>query len=569
MKLNIRVSWPAWLGMNSTADIVADTFAKLWYEVITNIEYQSVIKWWLNHFDVNISDANKSLSKYADILVVFDDKNLEKNLPTLRAGAFIISNKKFVDKLVTKWVDLSNYKVLDIEIVDKYDNTYLLWILFKLIWLSVETSFQSIEHTFAKKWDEIVKKNKDIVEDIYKNYDLKDTKSYNLWNVWNSKTVSFGNSMIAYGAIDNWLEFYSAYPMTPASTILSEVINSKKVNYLQAEDEIAVINAALWASFTWARSMVWTSWGWFALMTEALSFALQAEIPIVAVLAQRAWPSTWTPTCLEQWDINFALNPTFWDFEHIVLIPATMEDWYFMSGLALNLAQKYQTIVIVLIDKQFSEGKSSFSELKTPWIERWKLQENPKEDYKRFELTDDWISPYTKPWTKNGDFISTSYEHDEYWSTTEDSEMKVLMTEKRAKKLQNFYEKENFRGYEVYPALPPAVSMPSWKNINITKPKKYIITTSFISYTAKQFVDDNHEYWLITIKFLKPLDERILKVIKDCEEIIFVEHNYSWQIETYLTDKLWLKFIDWLKISHLRKYDLMPFYIEDFYKLKQ
>ncbi|MDD3302177.1 MAG: 2-oxoacid:acceptor oxidoreductase family protein [Candidatus Gracilibacteria bacterium] len=569
MKLNIRVSGPAGLGMNSTADIIADTFAKIGYEVITNIEYQSVIKGGLNHFDVNVSDTNKSLSKYADILIVFDDKNLENNLSTLRKGAFIISNKKFVDKLKEKQINLSNFKILEIEINDKYDNTYLLGVLFKLLGFSVETSYASIEHTFAKKGVEIVEKNKSIVEEIYKNYDLKDITSYNLGKVGDEKKVSFGNSMIAYGAIENGLEFYSAYPMTPASTILSEVINSKRVNYLQAEDEIAVINAALGASFTGARSMVGTSGGGFALMTEALSFALQAEIPIVAVLAQRAGPSTGTPTCLEQGDINFALNPTFGDFEHIVLVPATMEDGYYMSGLALNLAQKYQTIVIVLIDKQFSEGKSSFSELKTPGIERGKLQENPKEDYKRFELTDDGISPYTKPGTKNGDFIATSYEHDEYGSTTEDSEMKVLMTEKRAKKLQNFYEKENFRGYEVYPALPPVVSMPSGKNINITKPKKYIITTSFISYTAKQFVDDNPEYGLITIKFLKPLDERILEVIKYCEEIIFVEHNYSGQIETYLTDKLGLKFIDGLKISNLRKYDLMPFYIEDFYKLKQ
>ena len=88
--------------------------------------------------------------------------------------------------------------------------------------------------------------------------------------------------------------------MTPASTILTEIVNSKKVKYLQAEDEIAVINSALGASFTGARSMVATSGGGFALMTEALSFAAQAEIPVVAVLAQRAGPSTGTPTFHEQ-----------------------------------------------------------------------------------------------------------------------------------------------------------------------------------------------------------------------------------------------------------------------------
>ncbi|MFA5917013.1 MAG: 2-oxoacid:acceptor oxidoreductase family protein [Candidatus Gracilibacteria bacterium] len=551
MKLNIRVSGPAGLGMNSTADIVADTFASLGYEVITNIEYQSVIKGGLNHFDVNISDTNKSLSKYADMLVVFDDKNLESNLPTLREGAFIISNKKFVEKVVAKGIDLSKFKILDIEINDKYDNTYLLGILFKLLGLSVETSFQSIEHTFAKKGHDIVDKNLGIVEDIYKNYDLKDIKSYNLGKVGESKKVSFGNSMIAYGAIDNGLEFYSAYPMTPASTILTEVINSKKVNYLQAEDEIAVINAALGASFTGARSMVGTSGGGFALMTEALSFALQAEIPIVAVFAQRAGPSTGTPTCLEQGDMNFAMNPTFGDFEHIVLVPSTMEDGYYASGLALNLAQKYQTIVIVLIDKQFAEGKSSFNELKTPGIDRGKLINNPTLDYKRYELTPDGISPYVKVGTKDGDFIASSYEHDEFGATTEDSEKKVLMTEKRAKKLENFFKKEGIKGYEVYNK----------------DAKKMLVTTSFITYTALDFIKDNLDYGLIVIKMLKPLDERLREELIGKQEVIFVEHNYSGQLETYLTDKLGLKYINGLKISHLRKYDLLPFYIEDFEKL--
>jgi hypothetical protein len=66
---------------------------------------------------------------------------------------------------------------------------------------------------------------------------------------------------------------------------------------------------------------------------------------------------------------------------------------------------------------------------------------------------------------------------------------------------------------------------------------------------------------------LKPLDERLRDELIWKDEVIFVEHNYSWQLETYLTDKLGLKYINWLKISHLRKYDLMPFYIEDFNSL--
>ena len=126
-----------------------------------------------------------------------------------------------------------------------------------------------------------------------------------------AKNLTYGNKALAYGAVASELEYFSAYPMTPASTVLSEIIASRKVTYLQAEDEISVMNSALGAAYTGKRAMVATSGGGFALMTEALSFAAQAEFPIVAVLSQRAGPSTGTPTYQEQSEISYALVPTF------------------------------------------------------------------------------------------------------------------------------------------------------------------------------------------------------------------------------------------------------------------
>jgi 2-oxoglutarate ferredoxin oxidoreductase subunit alpha len=124
--------------------------------------------------------------------------------------------------------------------------------------------------------------------------------------------------------------------------------------------------------------------------------------------------------------------------------------------------------------------------------------------------------------------------------------MKVKMTEKRMKKLNNFFEKEGYFGYEI---------------IN-SNAKKMIITTSFTSYTAKEFVKNNPEYGLIIIKFLKPLDHRLVSELKNVEEITFLEHNFSGQLENYMTKELKLDTLD-LEIKHYRKYDLYPFYIED------
>ncbi len=296
--------------------------------------------------------------------------------------------------------------------------------------------------------------------------------------------------------------------------------------------------------------MVGTSGGGFALMTEALSFAVQAEIPITAVLSQRAGPSTGTPTFHEQWDINFALNPTFGDFQHIVMVPSTLEDGFFASAQALNLAEKYQSIVLILIDKQFSDGKVTIWDLKVPGIVSWKFLDTPPSDYKRYELTEDGISPMVQVWTPSGDFIATSYEHDEFGATTEDPDMKIKMTEKRFKKLENFFEKEWICGYEI---------------LNPTA-KKVIITTSFITYTAREFIKNNPDFGLIIIKFLKPLDARLRTELVWKEEVIFVEHNYTGQLENYITKEFGLNYIEGLKVNHMRKYDLMPFYYEDFEK---
>ncbi len=554
MRINIRVTWAAGLGMNSTADIIADVFAELWYNVNTDIQYQSIIKWGINYFDIFVSDSSKYISKYVDVLVALDAKNLEAALSFLKKQAIIITNSKNIMKLEKADVSLSDFQILPLEIDAKYDNTYLISLLAKLFTLDTEIIESKIQKIFARKWQEVVDANLEIFRSIIGKYSITvDNPFWALMRIGEARKTTYGNKALTLWAVAGELEYYSAYPMTPASTILSEVIKAGTVPYLQAEDEISVAMSALWASFAGKRSMVGTSWGWFALMVESISFAQQAELPLVMVLAQRAGPSTGTPTFFEQGDLNMALNPSFWDFEHIVIAPSSLENAYYTGGQALNLAQKYQTVVIVLIDKQFADGKATLeSKLVVPEVERGKLELSPSKEYKRYELTQDGISPYTLPWTVDGDFIATSYEHDEYGATTEESSMKVAMTEKRMKKLENFFQKEWISGYEVFNS----------------EAKKMIITTSYTIYTAKEFIKNNPEFGLIIIHFLKPLDERLLSEIDGKDEIIFVESNYSGQLENYICKEFGLKYKSGLTIRNLRKYDLYPFYYEDFETLK-
>jgi len=570
MHLNIRITWAAWAWVNSTVDIIRAIFARLGYDLITDIEYESRIKWWVNYFDVSISDNwAKFLTKKVDLLLAFNGESLERQLSSLKENATIIVNKKHLDKLEEKNLENSGlnslqerFNLLTPEIDDfsapwvynKYDNTYLLWVMAKFMWIKLEIINEKLEEVFGKKWEAVVKLNQALVKNIFENFSIAKTCEYRIIDRNNELEINYWNKAIIDGATASGLEFYSAYPMTPASTLLTEVIKQNKVKYIQNEDEIAVINSALWASFTWARAMCGTSGGWFALMSEALSFAVQAEFPIVVVLAQRAWPSTGTPTYHEAGDLNYALNPTFGDFEHVVMYPSTLEESYFFGWLALNIADKYQTQVIFLTDKQAAELNGTVWEMQTAVVDRWIILDNPSNDYKRYDLSAEYgISPRVKVGTVNWDFIATSYEHDEYGATTENSDLKKAFTQKRAKKLENFFEREWYKWYEV---------------VN-QQAKKMLIVTSFTSYTAREFIKNNQEFWLIIVKFLKPLDDRLRAEIEAKEEIIFVESNFSGQLEKYLTNEFWLKYINGLKISNLRKYDLFPFYIEDFESLKK
>jgi len=542
--------------MHSIMDIVANAFASLGSHILTDSEYQSIIKGWLNYYDVHVCSEKPYLTKAVDVLISLNEKNIIPNLTSLQKWWLLIANKKWIEKVEVNFPTLrTDFIVIDPLIEDKYENTYLLGILAGYLGLDTGVFEPAIKKSFAKKWEEIVEKNINILREYALEWAEKNTsahmREYILWKQ-SPRTVTYGNKALAYGAIASELEYFSAYPMTPASTVLTEIVNSKKVTYLQAEDEIAVMNSALGASFTGARAMVATSgWG-FALMTEALSFAAQAEFPIVAILSQRAGPSTGTPTYHEQSEIHYALVPTFGGGDHVVLIPSTMEEGYAMAGQALNIAQKYQTTVIILTDKQYSEGKVSVWELHATPVNRGKLLESPSTEYKRYELTEDGVSPYVRVGTENGDFIATSYEHDEYGATTEEMDMKVKMTEKRARKLENFYEKEGIKGYRV--VNPDA--------------KKMILTFSFTAYTAEAWVWENSEWGVIVITCLKPLDTRMRDMIIWLEKLVFVESNYSGQLEDYITKEFGLRFIPTLKIEHIRKYDLMPFFYEDFDSLK-
>lgn len=263
------------------------------------------------------------------------------------------------------------------------------------------------------------------------------------------RMVINGNQALSVGALLGGCRFISAYPMTPASSILEWMATHASRYGLVAkhsEDEIAALCMAIGASHVGARAMTATSGGGFSLMVEALGLAGMTETPVVIVEAQRPGPSTGMPTRTEQGDLLFMLRASQGEFPRIVLAPGTIEECFHAGWRAFNLAEKYQCPVIILVDNFLANSPRTIERkdfhFEAVEIDRGELLTDEEfdeltDDYKRYAITETGISPRALPGHPNAVFVACSDEHDEYGNfADEDPENRVQMVQKRLRKLE-------------------------------------------------------------------------------------------------------------------------------------
>ncbi len=166
--------------------------------------------------------------------------------------------------------------------------------------------------------------------------------------------VMTGNEACALAAIQAGLKFYAGYPITPSSEIAEELailLPKTGGNFIQMEDEIASMGAIIGASLVGAKSMTATSGPGFSLKQENIGYASMAEIPCVIVNVMRGGPSTGLPTLPSQADVMQARWGTHGDHPIIALVPNSVREIYDLTIRAFNLAEKFRTPVILLMDE--------------------------------------------------------------------------------------------------------------------------------------------------------------------------------------------------------------------------
>ncbi|NOZ13800.1 MAG: 2-oxoacid:acceptor oxidoreductase subunit alpha [Acidobacteria bacterium] len=258
-----------------------------------------------------------------------------------------------------------------------------------------------------------------------------------------------GNELVSLAALDAGCRFYAGYPITPSSEIM-EVMSKEmpKVGgaFIQMEDEIGSIGAAIGAAWTGVKSMTASSGPGISLKAEHIGFACITETPLVIVNIMRGGPSTGFPTATSQSDLMQARWGTHGDHPVIALVPGTATEMYYETVRAFNLAELYRTPVIILGDEMLGH-LNTMLDLPDPstldLVERKLAEPKPGEKYRPFAMDQGDVPPMGA-FFRGYRFHLTGLNSNEYGYPTIDPEMIQAQQERMMNKISN-HQKEIFK----------------------------------------------------------------------------------------------------------------------------
>jgi 2-oxoglutarate ferredoxin oxidoreductase subunit alpha len=496
-EINFMVGGEAGQGVQTIGFILAKTLARAGLFVFTDQDYESRVRGGHNFFRVRAGDSELlSLSEKLDVLIAIDQNTVESHHREVKEDGVTIFDH---DKLKTEGKRVNSLSIRLEKIAEQITsnklmaNSVAIGAAIAIGGYKFELLNEVIKEQFAHLGKKLVESN---VKAAKAGYDhaikskpefvrepIKPDKS-------NHKMLLTGNEAIALGAMAAGCKFISAYPMTPASSIMEYMAEKESkfnIIVLQPEDEIAAINMAVGAGFAGVRAMTATSGDGFALMTEGYGLAGCTETPVVIVIAQRAGPAVGLPTRTEQGELGFAIYGGSGEFPRAVLAPRTIEDAFYTTVKAFNLAEKYQIPVVILTDQHLASSYQTVDkfDLHKVKIDRGELisdkEAKKMTEYKRHKFTDSGISPRVIPMPGGPLVVTDSDEHDEAGHMIEDAGIRTRMMLKRMKKVEGlknetasvqFHSRQNAKATLVgwgstYGAVMEAASILEREHLNV------------------------------------------------------------------------------------------------------
>ncbi len=396
-----------------------------------------------------------SIGDKIDVLVAFDEEAVLAGLNELSENAVIVyDNSKgnlsanvAAGRFRVYSAPMGNLAASELR-RNIFKNTVAFAMVGRLLGLDDALLFDALKSRYASRGKEALESNVAALNLGFKLADgsIKSNPFKLVRGSASGKILSTGNEAVAYGFVVGGGRFFIGYPITPATDIM-EWLAPRLPKFggvvKQAEDELAVINMGIGAAFAGARVMVATSGPGQSLMTEGVGHAGEAEVPLVVVECQRVGPSTGEPTKIEQSDINHVVFGSHGEFPRFVIAPGTPSESFELTIQAMNLAEKYQLPVFLLMDQALCQNGATIPpfDLNLAKIDRGKLASESELSklsvYKRYQFTDDGVSLRTFPSQEGGMSQVTGNEHNEFGLVSTDKTNRLKMMHKRMSKLEH------------------------------------------------------------------------------------------------------------------------------------
>ena len=552
-------------GIITTGEIITHAAAQAGLHIYTFKTFPAEIKGGQALFQVRIADyILLSQGDAADVLVVFSREAYELNAPDLAEKSILIYDSgnfqpdSAPNLSLSKAKDRIDYGVPLAEIAQNQvgsllsKNIVAIGVLAAILDIPREVMAKAIDEQFGGRGRTIVETNLKALDagiDYVRQNNIKQADYIFHPVIRSPKLVLDGNEAVSLGAIVAGVKVFAGYPITPASDVLhfmQRELPKFSGDAIQTEDEMSAIGVTIGASFAGKKAMTATSGPGLSLMTEQINLAAMAEIPLVILDIQRGGASTGMPTKMAQGDLNIALYGVHNESPRIVIGLTSVEDSFYGIIRAFNLAEVYQTPVIVLSDQYLGPRKATINEPDLGAIEiidRIIPDKEQLQSYKRYQITESGISPMAIPGMENGAthprplqgrgaYVAEGIEHDEISAPAYTPQIHSEMTSKRFKKLATLTSSEYIdefvrrHGHEY-----PEIGIIGWGS-----------SEGVIREAVSKAEIKGYKVAALHPKLLNPLPvKHIMEFVKPLKRIIVPEANYTGQFAALLRDKCGIK----------------------------
>jgi len=566
-KLNdvvVRIGGEGGEGVMSAGEILTYSAARSSYRVFTFRTFPAEIKGGLAMYQLRVSPNDiYSMGDKLNILMAFNQEAFDNY-----ASALADDGVLFYDPAECKPPENFTKKKYEVPLKELAmsagthlaKNMVATGFLTAVLGIPPEKSEYQIVDKFKRKGEKILEQNLTAFRSgiEYANRYLDELSRFRLGEPKKreNRVILSGNQAIGFGAIAAGCKVAVGYPITPASPILeflARYLPRFGGKVIQNEDEISALATCVGASYAGVKVMTPTSGPGLALMTELVTYASMAELPVVIVDVQRAGPSTGMPSKTEQTDLYHAVFGGPGEAPRIVIAPANVSDCFYETIRAFNLAEEYQMPVILLSDQVLAYQTEAIPK---PDINSEKIvnriepdYEHQNDSYLRYKITETGLAPIAIPGHPGFEYIAPGLEHNERGNPNYTPKVHTEMQKKRFKKLETLIQVLENEDSDYYKVDGAKILIVSWGST-------YGAIREAIAKAEMDGIKVSHYH----PRILNPLPRKKIKeIIQSYDKVIVVEQNYHGQFANILRT-----FVDYNPIK-VNNYGGVPFTSEEIY----